>query len=158
MNKSKIIILVLIFLVIVEGILILYYSGGLKILFGSSIPLKASPPSSNPLLTFQSSPIQGKITKVSGKNLYIQDTKGINGVIEVSDNVSIIPASDDKKITLNKDAVLTLQDSGGGVFVVNSIMYIPDFTQPVSTNSATVPLLDPKIPPPPPPATPSAKK
>ena len=138
MNKFKIVILVLIFSFIVEVILVLYYSGGLKAFSGPSAFLKVFPSSSNPLITFQVLPVQGKITRVSGKVLSVQNTKGVKGELGLSDNVSIIPPPKDNQIVLNKDVILTLEDKGAGVFIVSSILYIPDIKLPVSTTSATI--------------------
>lgn len=88
------------------------------------------------LYTTQTATIRGKVTKVEGKTLTVQNSQGTTGTIEASDKVLVSklrtagstapasPSSDLKQVTLNEEVLITLQLTEGTYKAV-LIQYLP---------------------------------
>lgn len=117
-------------------------------------------PAGTSLFTSQNATVEGKVTKVKGNVISVENTKGVKGDVELSKNVMIskntnqgiaTPSSDLKNIELNKTAFISLTTNPEtGNLEVNMITYMA--TAPGTGGTIAPPPL-PKGTPPPPPST-----
>jgi hypothetical protein len=112
--------------------------------------------SSNPFFDTQTATLNGKITKVNGQTLTVQNNKNQTQDFMIADRIYIStvsdkgqaasPSSDLSKIQTDKKAFINLINTGGS-YKVASITYVPTATVPQPVNSikpVTSPAATPK--------------
>lgn len=137
--------------------------------FGKPENSLSQPLDNSSLYDSQNAIFTGKITKVDGEKIWLENKRGVTGeavlaqnftFMDMSDGAIATPSSDIKKIPLNKEAIISFNVVGDQYQAV-SISFLPEL-EVITTNQAPpMPLLelpdtDSKILPPPP-SSPSGK-
>lgn len=136
-------------------ILVLIAAGGgfyLGKTFGNSKIGGTTPANSNGIFAQQSATIQGKVTKVSGNMITVQNNNNVSATFPTADkvfiskvtsnNLSATPSSDLNTIQLNQNAFINLQIENGQYKIVSVAILpesqpLPPVGGPTAPNTAT---------------------